>query len=154
VQCRSAWFASRRAVELRRRSVKTKTLLTAIAIAELATAIGLLLAPSTVVELLLGHPLETGVPVVVARVAGTALIAIGLICWLERESSRGGSPTAVLIGLLTYNAAIPALLIHSYVVDGTHGIGLWPVVVLHLAFALWLAACIRFPYAARGPSAG
>ena len=133
--------------------MKTKTLLTAIAIAELATATGLLLAPSTVVELLLGHPLETGVPVSVARVAGTALIAIGLICWLERESSGGGSPTAVLIGLLTYNAAIPALLIHSYVVDGTHGIGLWPVVALHLVFTFWLAACLRSHSVARGRSA-
>jgi hypothetical protein len=117
------------------------------------TGIGLLVATSSVVELLLGAPLGTGVPVVVGRVAGTALIGLGLICWLERVNNRGGSPASVLIGLLTYNVAIPVLLIHSYVVDGSRGIGLWPVVVLHLAFAVWLAACIRHPVPARGPAA-
>lgn len=133
--------------------MKTKALLTAIAVAELVTGIALLLAPSTVVELLLGHPLGTGVPLVVGRVAGTALIAIGLICWLERANNRGGSTTAVLIGMLTYNVAIPVLLIHSYATYGIGGIGLWPVVALHLAFALWLAACIRLAFAAPGPAA-
>jgi hypothetical protein len=124
--------------------MKTKALLTAIAVAELVTGVGLLLAPSTVVELLLGSPLGSGVPLVVGRVAGLALIAIGLICWLERAGNRGGSPTGLLIGLLSYNVAVPVLLVHSYVSYRTDGIGLWPAVALHLAFAIWLAACLRF----------
>jgi hypothetical protein len=123
--------------------MKMKALLTAIAVAELATGVGLLLAPSTVAALLLGHPLGSGVPLVVGRVAGLALVAIGLICWLEKTSNRGGSPTGLLIGLLIYNGAVPVLLVHSYLVYGIGGIGLWPVVVLHLVFAAWLAACLR-----------
>jgi hypothetical protein len=135
--------------DLSTRWMKTKTLLTAIAIAELATGIGLLLAPSSVVELLLGDPLSPdpmspGVAIGVARVAGVALIAIGIICWLEKASTRSGSPTALLIGMLTYNGAVAAVLIHSFVVYGTNGIGLWPAVILHLVFALWLAVCLRF----------
>ena len=123
--------------------MKTKALLTSIAVAELATGFGLLLAPSAIAELLLGHPLGWGVPLVVGRVAGLALTAIGLICWLEKTSNRGGSPTGLLIGLLTYNGAVPALLIHSYLVYGMGGIGLWPAVVLHLVFVVWLSACLR-----------
>ncbi|MET0892991.1 MAG: hypothetical protein ABWY01_05415 [Pseudoxanthomonas sp.] len=123
--------------------MKIKALLTAIALAELATGIGLLLAPSTVAALLLGYPLGSGVPLIVARVAGLALVAIGLICWLEKTSNRGGSPTALLAGLLIYNGAVAVLLLHSYLVYDIGGIGLWPVVVLHLVLAAWLAACLR-----------
>jgi hypothetical protein len=122
--------------------MKMKALLTAIAVAELATGVGLLFTPSTVVNLLLGHPLGSGVPLVVGRVAGLALIAIGLICWLEKTSNRG-SPASLLIGLLIYNGAVPVLLIHSYFIYGIGGIGLWPAVVLHLAFAAWLTAWLR-----------
>jgi hypothetical protein len=123
--------------------MKTKALLAAIAVAELATGVGLLLIPSTVVALLLGSPLGSGVPLVVGRVAGLALIVIGLICWLEKTSNRGGSPSGLLIGLLIYNGAVPVLLVHSYFVYGIGGIGLWPAVVLHLVFAAWLTACLH-----------
>ena len=133
--------------------MKTKALLTAIAAIELGTGVGLLLAPSTVAELLLGQPLGSGVPLVVGRVAGIALIAIALVCWLENASDRAGAPIPLLTGLLAYNSVVPLLLIHSCMANRTSGIGLWPAVVLHLAFALWIAACIRFHFAARGRSA-
>lgn len=120
--------------------MNTTTLLAVIAVAELVTGIGLLCAPSSIVQLLLGHPLSDGVSLVVGRVAGIALIAIGLICWLEKARIPG--PPGLLIGLLTYNGAIPVLLIHGYIAYGTNGIGLWPVVALHVVFALWLAACL------------
>ena len=123
--------------------MKTKVLLTAIAIVELATGVGLLLAPSIIAELLLGDPLGSGVPLVVGRVAGLALIAIGLICWLERTGNHSGSPTGLQIGLLTYNGAVPVLLVHGHFVHSIGGIGLWPTVVLHLAFAVWLVVSLR-----------
>jgi hypothetical protein len=123
--------------------MKTTPLLIAIAVAELATGVGLLVVPSTVVELLLGQPLDPGAPLVVGRVAGIALIAIGLMCWLEKTSTRGGSLTGLLIGLLVYNGAVPVLLVHSYMTLGTNGIGLWPVVALHFVFTALLAACLR-----------
>lgn len=134
-------------------TMKTRSLLTAIAAVELATGIGLLLSPTTVVELLLGEGLSTGVPLVVGRIAGVALISIGLICWLERVNNRGGSTAGLLIGLLVYNGAIPVLLVHSYAAYNTGAIALWPAVVLHLAFALWLAACLRFHFATHRRSA-
>ena len=133
--------------------MKTKALLAAIAVAELATGIGLLFVPSSIVELLLGRPLSPGVPLVVGRVAGIALIAIGLICWLEKTTLRGGSPKGLLIGLLTYNGAIAALLMHSYMTYDMNGIGLWPVVALHFVFAFWLVACLRFHLGVQGRSA-
>src|SRR4249919_2939449 len=109
--------------------MKTNALLTAIATTELVAGVGLLLVPSTVAELLVGQPLSAGAPLVVGRVAGTALIAIGLICWLENVRPRPGSPTGLLIGLLAYNAVVPLLLVHNYTANQTSGIGSWPAVV-------------------------
>jgi len=123
--------------------MKIKPLLTAIAIAELGAGLGLLVAPATVVELLLGQPLGPGAPLVVGRVAGIALVAIGLMCWLERSNTRGGSLTGLLIGLLVYNGAVPVLLVYSYVSYAMNGLGLWPVVALHLVFTVLLAASLR-----------
>jgi hypothetical protein len=130
--------------------MRTSLLLGVIAVAELATGVGLVVVPSRVVELLLGDPLGAGVPLVVARVAGIALAAIGLVCWIEKNSQRGGSPTALLSGLLVYNCAIPVLLVHGYKAYQLDGIGLWPVLAMHVLFALWLAACLRATTGKRG----
>ncbi|WP_310387944.1 hypothetical protein [Roseateles sp.] len=133
--------------------MKTRTLLKVIAAVELLTGLGLLLAPSLVAELLLGLPLGPGAPLVVGRVAGLALVAIGLICGLENMRDCGASPTGLLVGLLAYNGAVPLLLIHSCVTNGTSGIGLWPTVALHLAFTFFIATCLRSNSAGREHSA-
>ena len=54
--------------------------LTVAAIAEALTGAALLAAPSMVSQLLLGSGLA-GVAVPVARVAGIALIGLGIACW-------------------------------------------------------------------------
>jgi hypothetical protein len=66
------------------------------AISEAATGLALLIAPSLVGQLLLGEQLS-GVATPVARVAGIALIALGIACW-------PGWPT--LPGMLIYSGAV------------------------------------------------
>ena len=56
------------------------------AISEAATGVALLIAPSLVGQLLLGEQI-TGVAVPVARVAGIALIALGIAADQVRRSS-------------------------------------------------------------------
>jgi hypothetical protein len=65
------------------------------AAAEAATGLALLIVPSLVGQLLLGETL-TGVAIPVARVAGVALIGLGIACW----------PGPPLIGMLTYSATV------------------------------------------------
>jgi hypothetical protein len=57
-----------------------KNALAFAAVAEAATGLGLLIVPSLVVQLLLGEQL-TGVAIPVARVAGIALMGLGIACW-------------------------------------------------------------------------
>jgi hypothetical protein len=73
----------------------TKNALTFAAVAEAATGLALLIASSLVVQLLLGEQLA-GVAIPVARVAGIALIGLGIACW----------PGPPLVGMLTYSALV------------------------------------------------
>jgi hypothetical protein len=44
---------------------------------------------------------------------------------------------------LFYNVAIAALLIYAATVENISGIGLWPVVILHLGLAIWCAQSLK-----------
>jgi hypothetical protein len=90
------------------------------AVAEAATGLALLIVPSLVGRLLLGEELA-GVAIPVARVAGIALIALGVACW----------PGPPVVGMLTYNAALAVYLAYVGVAGGVTGLLLWPVVLLH-----------------------
>ena len=98
-----------------------KRLLIFAAVGEAATGVALLIVPSLVGQLLFGGAL-TGIAIPVARVAGIALIALGVACW----------PGTPLAGMLTYSAAVTLYLAYLGFVGGLTGILLWPAVVLHL----------------------
>ena len=117
--------------------MKTRYLLIATAIAELATGAALLVAPSFVAQLLLGEALGSAASMLVGRVAGAALMAIGLISWRESADDRAGSSAGILAGLLVYNGVVAVLLVHGAVFTGIRGVLLWPVAILHIVFAVW-----------------
>jgi hypothetical protein len=96
-----------------------KNALTFAAVAEVATGLALLVAPSLVGQLLLGDQLA-GVAIPVARVAGIALLSLGIACW----------PGPPLVGMLTYSALVTLYLAYLGFA-GLSGILLWPAVVLH-----------------------
>ena len=98
-----------------------KNALTFAAVAEVATGLGLLIVPSLVGQLLLGEQF-TGVAIPVARVAGIALIALGIACW----------PGPPLVGMLTYSAVVTLYLAYLGFAGGLTGVLLWPAVVVHL----------------------
>ena len=98
-----------------------KKLLTLAALGEAVTGLALLMYPSIVVRLLLGAEIA-GAGIVMSRVAGIALVALGVACW----------PCTPLAGMLTYSAAVTLYLAYLGFAGGLSGILLWPAVVLHL----------------------
>ncbi len=98
-----------------------KKVLIFAAVGEAATGVALLIVPSLVGWLLLGEEL-TGIAIPVARVAGIALIALGVACW----------PGPPRVGMLTYSLAVTLYLACLGFAGGLTGILLWPAVVLHL----------------------
>jgi hypothetical protein len=106
-----------------------KKVLVVAALAEGLTGLALLFVPSRVGQLLLGAEL-TGAGIVTGRVAGIALIALGVACW-------PGPPVA---GMTIYGGAVTVYLAYAGIADGFAGILLWPAVVLHLVLTVLLVA--------------
>ena len=105
-----------------------KTVLLVAAVAEMATGAALLLAPALVGHLLFGAELS-GLAVIVARVTGIALVALGIACW----------PGTPMFAMLVYSAAITVLLAYVGLAGSAKGVLLWPVVVLHAVMTVLLA---------------
>jgi len=104
-----------------------KKVLIFAAVGETATGLALLIVPLLVGRLLLGEEL-TGTAITVARVAGIALIGLGIACW----------PGTPLIGMLTYSAAITLYLAFLGFAGVASGVLLWPAVVLHAILTVLL----------------
>ena len=123
--------------------MSTRSLLIVTALIEAGTGIALLGAPSLIVERLLGTGLSSSQSLVLGRVAGAALISIGVACWLARKAERGDARTGLVTGMLIYNVAVPVLLIYALIASGMYGIALFPAGILHLMLAIWCVACLR-----------
>jgi len=100
-----------------------------------ATGVASLLAPSLVVQLLLGAELP-GVGPLVVRCFGVALVALGIASWprgIEADPSM-----QALRAMVVYNVLIAGLL--GYAGASAHLAGplLWPAVVIHAVVAALL----------------
>jgi hypothetical protein len=119
-----------------------KRLLATTAVLESGTGLGLLAFPSVVVTLILGSPLDTGAAVVMARVAGTAILALATACWLARQDEQSRATRGLVGAMVLYNAGSIATLVYAVVYLGVSGIALWPIVLVHAALGAWCVACL------------
>ena len=104
--------------------------------------IPLLVMPSVVVELLLGLSPGTPSGVTVSRVAGVALLALSVACWLAREDAASRAAKGLVAAMLLYNIAVVAVLVLAWTSSGRGGIGFWPVVLAHAALAAWCVVAL------------
>ena len=79
-----------------------KRLLTVGAGLEVLPGLGLLTVPSALVAQLLGSPLEAN-GVVVARLAGGALLGLGVVCWSARNTPTTAAGLGAAWAFLLYN---------------------------------------------------
>ena len=120
--------------------MQTRTVLAVAAVVEFGTGLALMVDPALVVSLLLGADLS-GELMPLGRVAGVALLALGLACWPGRQAGHSDSPA--FRAMLTYNVLIAMYL--AYLGTGVHqgGLLLWPAVVLHAVVTLLLIRAAR-----------
>ena len=122
-----------------------KTVLLLAALAEGATGAALLAFPSIVLRMLFGAEVA-GAGEVTGRIAGIALIGLGVACWPD------GSTRPALRGMLTYSLLAMLFLVYVGVRGASVGVLLWPAVAAHaILVALLLRA--RFTEGA-GPAGG
>jgi hypothetical protein len=102
--------------------------------------LALLVAPSTLVELLLGAAPGTPAGVTVSRVAGVAVLALGVACWFARDEAANRAAKGVIAAMLLYNLGVVAILGFAWTSSGRAGIVFWPVVLGHAVLAAWCVA--------------
>ena len=117
-----------------------KRLLTVTSILEGSTGLALMILPSLIVQVLLGSPLTDPLGIIIARVAGAALVSLAIACWLSRKNENA---VGLVIALLFYNPAAAFILGYAGLQEDLTGIALWPAVIAHFVMASW---CIKSLY--------
>lgn len=104
-----------------------------VALAEAGTGVVLLAYPPVVVRLLFGLENE-GAGIIMSRLAGIALIGLGVACW------PGNSAGQQLYGMLSYSTLAMLYLIYIGVRGEVVGVLLWPAVVVHVILVVLLVS--------------
>jgi hypothetical protein len=114
-----------------------KALLIVSALLEAGTGIGLLATPSVVAQVLLGAPLDAPAALTVARVAGAALLALGVACWLTASDAQSSAARGLVSAMVLYNLGAALVLGAAGIWSQLGGLGLWPTVILHAVMTVW-----------------
>jgi len=114
-----------------------KALLATLAVIEFGAGLGMLAIPSFVGEILLGSPFGTAIEPVIARVAGIALLALAVACWLLRNEGGSRAARGMVGAMLLYNGGGTGVLLYAGPGLGLYGTGFWPAVLVHAVMAVW-----------------
>jgi hypothetical protein len=120
-----------------------KMLLTVTAMIEMGGSVALLCCPSAAVTVLLGSGLDAPAAVALGRLAGAALLALGVACWLARGAEQSGATKGVITAMTVYNVGAVVILGSAGVQLRPVGIAVWPAVAIHAAMAIWCIECLR-----------
>jgi hypothetical protein len=117
-----------------------RKLLIVTALVEAPIGLMLLFSPPLVAGLLLGVSLDAPAALIVGRIAGAALLSLGVAFWLARDDRQSLALRGLVVAMLLYNCAAVSVLAHAGVVVGLVGVLMWPAVALHAAIAVWCIA--------------
>jgi hypothetical protein len=122
-------------------------LLALSAAGEIGVGVFAILMPAAVVALLAAAPIE-GVALMVARMAGVAIVALGIDWWRARGQLDVAGLRRVAPGFLGYNLGIGLLFLARALELAGQPIP-WIVAIAHLAFAAVLAVLLaQLPHGA------
>lgn len=124
-----------------------KRLLQLTALLEAPTGLALLAVPALVVRLLLGAEIS-GAALPLGRVAGAAVFALGVACWLASHDLESCATRGVVSAMVIYNIATALVLGTADIQSPPGGMLLWPAVILHVVMAAWGVTCLLRPRAA------
>ncbi len=110
----------------------------------LEASMGLLLLAMPAVPLWLILGIEHLAPEtdLIARLAGAALLALGVAAWAGRSGRPDSGWRGLIAAVLIYDAAAAGLLVYAGLGLHLAGLALWPGVALHSALAVWCIACL------------
>ena len=89
------------------------------------------------VSILLGVSVASAVELLLARVAGAALLSLGVACWLMRNEEKSEATKGLTAAVLLYNIIVTMLLAYAGLGAHLSGAGLWPAVFIHIVLTIW-----------------
>ncbi len=113
----------------------TSRLLTVTALLETLTGLALLATPALIARILLGTDISTPVEFTLTRVAGSAILSLGLTCWLARNDRISQASRALLFGMLIYNISVFVSLAYFGIISQTT-VALIAALVAHFILAI------------------
>jgi len=112
-----------------------------------------LITPATVMAALLGGAVG-GITVVLARLFGAGVFALGLACLKARNDVASPAGLAVSLGITSYNVLAAVVLLWTAAESGLGGLLLWGAGIGHAALgALFVSALTRIIHEASAASA-
>jgi hypothetical protein len=123
--------------------LKARPLFIVTALIEVGIGLALLISPALTASILIGAPFDTPADSVVGRVAGAALLALGLACWLAQDDEHVRAAKGLIVSLFLYNVAAAVVLAYAGLGLRLFGVVLWPAAVLHLVMAAWCLTNLR-----------
>lgn len=128
--------------------MKPRSLLVIAALLECPAGLALIVMPAYAISLLLGiEPQDDGI--VIGRIAGVALLALGVACWWARLDAGGAALTGTLSAITLYNAGAGLILTWLVATGKTGGLILLLAAVVHLglglafAYSIWQSSSTR-----------
>jgi len=121
----------------------SKILLQVIAAMEAGAGAGLVLFPSAIVGLLISGSVDSLAALAVTRIAGAALVTLGLICWFASRDSASRTAIGVVTAMSFYNITAACVLLYARIGNALTGLGMWPAIVMPDALAGSCLACAR-----------
>jgi hypothetical protein len=103
---------------------------------EAATGLALLVHPPIVVRLLFGAEIG-GAGIVMSRIAGISLIALGVACWPGRDEP--GSASCAFRAMSIYSLLATLYLAYLGITSEWAGMLLWPAVLAHAVVTILFA---------------
>jgi hypothetical protein len=119
-----------------------KKLFIVTAVIEVGAGVALVCCPSATVALLLGSPLDTPAAATLGRVAGAALFALGVACWLAQYDTQSCAARGLVAAMVVYNIGAVVILGTAGIRSQPVGVALWPAVVLHAVMTVWCTTCL------------
>ena len=106
---------------------------------EVFIGLALVIVPKLVISLLFDVSLEGSGGIIIAMIAGGAILSLSLLCWLMKDILAN----QLVKALLFYNVAVVAIVVYGLLNLEIKGPGLWLVIIYHSVFALWSASLLR-----------
>jgi hypothetical protein len=119
-----------------------KTLFAVAAFIEAGAGASLVGLPALGIWLLLGVRGPSPEALIVGRVCGAAMLAIGIACWFAHDDRDSLSQRGLLWAMLVYNIGVCAVLAFAGLALQMAAVGLWPAVGLHGAMTIWCARIV------------